>query len=126
MATAEVIAPNTDVLPPPEERLRTILAGFQGPLPPKPTSPLYFLGLSITAGVMVLLPLIYVSIIALVGYVVYWHIANNHTMLNGVRGRGAVMVFLAYLAPAIVGGILVLFMIKPLFSRATQRSKPRS
>jgi Zn-dependent protease with chaperone function len=110
----------------PQQRLQQILAGFRGPLPRKPTSPLYFVGLLLTAVVMVLLPLIYIGIIALVGYLAYWHLANNHTMLHGVRGRGAIFVFLAYLAPGICGAIMSLFMLKPLFSWGGRRTTPRS
>lgn len=126
MAALATVTPEPPLGETSDDRIRALLAGFQGPLPRKPTSPWYFLGLLVTTVVMVLLPVIYLGLIALVGLTAYWHLANNHTMLQGVRGKGAVIVFLAYLAPAIVGAILVLFMIKPLFSRPAQRSRRRS
>src|SRR5262245_26178651 len=63
----------------------------------------------------VLLPLIYVSVIAAAGYGVFYHLANHAWLLEG---RGNFMVrLICYLRPAVVGGVLVFFMWKPLLAR---------
>lgn len=79
----------------------------------------YLLALVFVAAVLVLLPLLYLGLTALVAYGVYWHFANGQwlfDLLGGrqVRGKGMILVIGAWLAPGIIGGILVLFMFKPL------------
>ena len=75
---------------------------------------------------MLLLPLIYVGIIGMAAYGVFWHASSNVDMFSGTQGRGVVMVFLVYLTPMIIGGILVVFMFKPLFSRSPHSERWRS
>lgn len=83
----------------------------------------YRLAICVVAALMVLLPLIYISLIGLVCYGVYWHLGNNTGMLGAnVKGKGAIMVLLAYLAPAVIGVTLVAFMLKPLFARRRDSS----
>lgn len=103
-----------------------IFAGFQGPIERVPTTPLYKLGILATALVMVLLPLIYVGIIGLVCMLVWLHLANNHVILGAARGRGAILALLIYVAPAIVGAILIAFMIKPIFAQPSDDRRRRS
>jgi hypothetical protein len=42
------------------------------------------------------------------------------------RGKGMVVMGLVYLTPIVVGVILIVFMLKPLFSRPSQSSAWRS
>jgi len=83
-----------------------------GHVSPAPISLLYNIGLVAVAITMVLLPIIYIGIIFAVAYAVYHHAVHPWYSL----GSGWVAL-LAYLAPLIVGAILVFFMIKPLFAR---------
>ena len=85
------------------------------------TSPLYVMGLLVTAVVMALLPLIYVGLIGLVGYGVYYHATNDVSLLSG-RMNTRVR-FAAYAGPLVIGVVLLLFMVKPLFARAVRRDK---
>jgi Zn-dependent protease with chaperone function len=79
---------------------------------------------------MVILPLIYAGLIGLVGYGMYHH-ATEHVgwMAGGMhlspRARIA-KIFFAYLAPMIVGGVLLVFMVKPIFARPARREKRMS
>ena len=82
-----------------------VMGGFRGAIAPVSPTGLYQLGILLTASFMVLLPLAYLAIIALAALGVYWHLAFNHVMLTGARGRGALVVLALYLTPAIVGGI---------------------
>lgn len=77
----------------------------------------YKIGLFISAFFMLLLPLLYVGLVAAVGLGVVWHaVANTHFMASKLA-------FVFYIGPLIVGAILVFFMIKPLLvsRRPTQR-----
>jgi Zn-dependent protease with chaperone function len=73
---------------------------------------------------MILLPLIYVGLIVLVSYGVYLYAINGTAVFGGggrrssIGGRGAL---LAYFGPLVIGVVLIVFMIKPLFAR-----KPKS
>src|SRR5690349_3994872 len=86
---------------------------------PEPVSFLYKLGLAAVALVMVLLPIIYVGIIVLVAWGVYEHALHPRYQLGG-----GILAMLGYLAPIIVGGVLVFFMIKPLFARRPKDYEP--
>ena len=99
-----------------------ILQAFQGDLPRVPVSTLYNLGLTLVASAMLLLPLIYLGLISGVAYFLYYHATESIELLQGLSsGRFAVF---AYLAPMVVGSLLVLFMIKPLFVRRAHYIKP--
>jgi hypothetical protein len=92
-----------------------ILAELKGKIEPVPVGFFYRVGLFLVAVVMVILPVIYVGLIAGAAYGVYWHATENDYILAGkANGRWKA---LAYFGPLVIGSILVLFMIKPLFSR---------
>jgi len=69
---------------------------------------------------MVLLPLIYVGLIALVGYGVLSHMASNTTWMQSL---GAKFGLIAYATPIVAGITIVLFMIKPLFAKPAVKSR---
>jgi len=99
-----------------------ILQAFQGDLPRVPVSLLYNLGLTLVAFAMLLLPLIYLGLITAVVYLLYYHATESIEMLQRLTsGRVAL---LAYLGPMVVGSLLVLFMIKPLFIRRAWHTRP--
>jgi Zn-dependent protease with chaperone function len=102
---------------------RQILDGFQGAIEPIKVPLSYRLGILLVAVVMVILPLIYIAIIGFVGFAVYYHAVNHTDLLKAGSGRGKVFVVLVYLAPMVIGGILILFMLKPLLSRPAKRMK---
>lgn len=98
-----------------------LLSAFEGRIEKIRTSPLYLIGLAFVAGAMVLLPLIYLGLIALVAYGLYYHAVNN------VPERGhevtGILYFLAYVIPLLVGLILLVFMVKPFFAPRRWRDK---
>ena len=99
-----------------------ILQAFQGDLPRVPVSTLYNLGLTLVAFAMLLLPLIYLGLIAGVAFLLYYHATESIELLQRLSsGRVA---FFTYLAPMVVGILLVLFMIKPLFVRRAYYFRP--
>jgi Zn-dependent protease with chaperone function len=108
----------------PSQLMREILAGFQGQFPRVKPTILYRVAAMFVATVMVLLPIVYVALICLVGWGVFWHATNNASIMSSVRGGRAMQVaLLAYIGPMIVGGISILFMIKPLFARSVKREQ---
>lgn len=80
-----------------------------------PISPLYRAGLLLVAIVMIILPLVYVGIIAAAGYLLLWHtISNAHIFADNGDIRLDVVL---YVTPIVVGTILIFFLVKPLFAR---------
>jgi Zn-dependent protease with chaperone function len=73
---------------------------------------------------MVLLPLIYVGLILLVMYLLILHATVNIDVFTHSHAEATKYLlfnyfgpFVFYLAPLVIGGILLLFMIKPLFAK---------
>lgn len=110
----------------PEQRKAIIFQGFSGPMEPVRVTMRYRLGALVTALFMVLLPLVYLAIIALVIYGVYLHAVHNTGIIGAARGRGAILTLIVYVAPLVIGGISIFFMIKPLFARAGSDGRTRS
>ena len=126
-AAKQSVPPATSQPPSRQQISQTLLNGFQGPIKRSRPSIAYLLSALVVALFMLLLPLIYLGIIALVGYGVYFHAVNDTGMLAAdVRGRAKVMILIAYLAPIVCGAIAVVFMIKPLFARRASHSRTRS
>ena len=96
------------------ERLREV----DGTLPRWRPSVGYRLALLLVAAAMLLLPLVYIALVAAVAGALYWHVVNDAAIFSGVRGSGAMkLALLAYAGPIVAGGVLLLFMVKPLFAR---------
>ena len=78
---------------------------------------LYRINILFTSFVMLLLPIIYLCMIAAVCYLVYYHAINSTGIFSAVRGRAIIFAGLAYIAPILGGVVLVFFMLKPLLAR---------
>src|SRR5215212_145020 len=88
------------------------LQAFTGPIARTKTGLLYRVGLAVIAFAIVLLPLIYMALIALSVWTVVLHLKNDTWILEGASGRGSFLRLIAYLGPAVMGAILVFFMVK--------------
>jgi Zn-dependent protease with chaperone function len=98
----------------PEE---TLLAGLQGRLPRAPVSLAYSLGLVVVSAAMIVLPLLYLALIAGSAWVaVWWAVHGLGLVTHGSVGTIKIRLF-AYVAPLIAAGAVPIFLIKPLFSR---------
>jgi len=107
-----------------------LLAAFEGSIPHVWKSPFYLFGLLIVATVILLLPLVYLGLIALTGYGLYYHILNHVDILDmpaRIHGRGVIGIMTlrlaAYFGPILIGMILLVFMIKPLFARPARSER---
>ncbi len=78
-----------------EEIRRQILEAAEARMPRHRTSIAYRFSLAIVALVMVLLPLIYLAIIAGVGWGAWWHTTHNYGMLTASGARGKALFFVA-------------------------------
>lgn len=103
-------------------RTDEILDAFEGPIEPVRAPLLYRLATFVVAVAMILLPLIYVGIILAVVYLLYLHVLNLPSTV-GVTESFKLWLFIA-LTPLILGGVLLLFMIKPLFAPRSKESAP--
>jgi Zn-dependent protease with chaperone function len=72
---------------------------------------------------MLVLPVLYLCLIAAVVYLLFWHATNN---LGAIKSMHSFLgIIFVYAGPLIAGGILVLFMVKPLFARPAKAGKDR-
>jgi Zn-dependent protease with chaperone function len=69
---------------------------------------------------MILLPILYLLLIAGVAAGIWWHVGNNQWLLESPSQWE----LLAYIAPAFVGITLVFFMVKPVLARPARRVDP--
>ncbi len=83
-----------------------LLDAFTGKVPPLRPPAIYRLGLLVVAAAMVLVPAVYVGLVGLVAWGVY-AVWEHSLVLTGL------------------GGVLVLFMIKPLFAPGAPPPSPR-
>ncbi|MFO1000370.1 MAG: M48 family metalloprotease [Planctomycetaceae bacterium] len=128
---ATLSAPPEDI----ETLRRKVFAAFTQPkIAPVPVSGGYRFGIVLVSFFMVMLPLFYIALIGAVGWGVWYHAVNHTGMISAASGvgsgrnagRAVVLAFLAYLAPIVAGAGLVLFMIKPLFSKPATDSGRRT
>jgi Zn-dependent protease with chaperone function len=114
-------APSTD-----KPSAADLVAAFSRPISRTPVSVFYRIGLVLVALMMVLLPLVYLALVAAAGYGVFYY-ATHFSFLTHYT-QGGVYFYLAkllcYVAPLFSGSILVLFMIKPLFARRAPKAQP--
>jgi len=107
----------------------SIFDGLNQAVAPPGISPLYTFGLVLVTVVMIVLPLIYLALIGLAGYGVYYHAVHHWDpiMANDAgasSGRAQFLKFLIYATPLFVGGVVLLFLVKPLFAKKAPRSQP--
>jgi Zn-dependent protease with chaperone function len=100
---------------------RQVLGGFSGVIEPVELAGTYHLGIFLVALVMVLLPVLYVGLICLVGYLLCLYAVNGVGIM-----RGGIFAIVVYLGPLLAGGILILFMIKPIFAPSREQRRIRS
>lgn len=100
------------------------LDAFTNHIPRTRVSPFYMMGLAVVAFAMVLLPAIYILLILLACWLVLLHLTHDIWILSGSGSMLARL--LLYFGPIVAGGILIFFMLKPLFAKRAQRIEPIS
>ncbi len=105
---------------------QSLLRALEVEVPRGRVSPLYVLGLLVVAVAMVLLPLVYLGVVALVAWATYYHVTENASIVIGGHNRETRARLLVYVGPIVVGAVLLLFMVKPIFARpAFSRARHR-
>lgn len=87
-------------------------------VPRQRRSSFYFLGTALVAGAMVILPLLYLALLAAVAWLIAMHAVHGLVLFEHNVGRVSLML---YAGPLIVGVISWLFLIKPLFTHRKAR-----
>jgi Zn-dependent protease with chaperone function len=77
----------------------------------------YRLAMVLVVVVMVLLPILYLTLIAGLGWLVWWHATTNIDIVGMGSGRGKLGAFMLYGAPIFAGVVAILFMLKPVLIR---------
>ena len=135
--TPEVIVPAVVAQPPrpkpqavqesPQIVSRAALdAAFVGAIKKVPLGMGYKLSLMLVAFFMVLLPLVYIALIALVAYGAVQYAQSGTALFENSSGRQARGALLLYVGPLVIAAITVIFMIKPFFARMPKAAQPRS
>ena len=101
-------------------KLADIDKGVVGSVPRVDLPTSYKVGVIAMGVTMVLLPLLYISLIGLVGYGVISHSVSN---TGWMQSLGAKFGFIAYMIPIVAGVTVILFMVKPLFAPPAMKSK---
>lgn len=107
---------------------RELMSPWTGHITTPPLTAMYRLNLLLAAIALLLLPLIYFALIAALGYFVFWYAQHGLVLFDDTGRRhsssNAKGSFVAYVGPLFIGGTLLVFMIKPLFSRRKDASHP--
>jgi Zn-dependent protease with chaperone function len=113
--------------PPQSERpsAAELLAGFIGRIRRTRASFFYHVGLILVTLVMLLLPVIYVGLIAAAAWGIYLFAAHIGFLLSGLSGpRIWILKAALYTVSVLVGVVFVFFMVKPLFARRATGAQP--
>jgi hypothetical protein len=106
----------------------SILNNFQGQIVRPRTSVFYLVGLVLVAGTMMLLPLVYIAMVACVAYGVYYHATHHFRAIMGWGEVNTPFVIIAklmiYCIPLFAGTVVVFFMFKPLLAGRPKRAQP--
>src|ERR1051326_2432550 len=96
---------------------KAAISGLSGEIKRNEVSPMYMLGLALVAGGMVLVIAAYVTLVCLTAFGVYYHVTHHRAVL-GTGGLGGLV---AYFGPAVMGCVVVFFMVKPYFAGEPER-----
>lgn len=94
---------------------------LSGTIEPTRVSFTYRAALVIVALAMILLPILYLLLIAGVAAGVWWHVTNDTWLLGSSFSQWRL---LAYITPAFVGTTLLFFMVKPVLARPARGADP--
>lgn len=103
---------------------QAVESAISGPIEPVQVSQIYTVGLFAVALAMVILPLLYLALIALVACGTYYYAVHGAAIFHGggyIRGKLAL-----YILPLALGCIVTFFLVKPLLARRAKAPKPFS
>jgi Zn-dependent protease with chaperone function len=101
--------------------MQEILQAFDGEIQPVKRTLGYAFGTLILSLAMLILPALYLGMIAGIAYMLFLHATTS--LGSGSPIRGIWSLFFLYVGPLVAGVILLFFMVKPIFARRS-RSRP--
>lgn len=104
--------------------LREVLQSFRGDFPPVRRTAAYRASALVIAAATLLLPTLYLALVATVAYLLFLHATTSLTAVAAMRSWVA-LVFL-YVGPLVAGAVLLFFMVKPLFARRSRARRLRT
>ena len=104
--------------------MREILEAFRGDIPPVRRTAGYRLAILVVTLALLVLPALYLALIAAIAYLLYYHATANLAVFARLRSTWA-LVF-GYVGPLVVGAILLFFLVKPLFARRSRAARLRT
>lgn len=108
----------------PKLHTRDILAAFQDDIEPVSRTAAYGVGILFLAIAMLVLPILYMLLVFGLAYLLYFHATANAAAI--FRMRHWLPILFLYIAPLLIGTIMLFFMVKPLFARRTRKQKLRT
>jgi len=108
--------------------LSTLLEQLKTPLAPVRRPPGYLPGVAATAVLAVLMPLVYLGIIAGVVWLGWWHLTNDWFLL-GMLGHGFYGILIAvfvYFGPVLAGATMVVFLVRPLLLKTGDHTESKA
>ena len=103
----------------------TLVRAFRGDVKKPAVAGGYQVWVTLTALVMVLLPLVYVGMIVLIAAGICYHLVWSAPLAREMADQAIVMSMILYILPVLVGSTLIVFMIKPLFAPPAKPTKRR-
>lgn len=100
----------------PNGRDEAWLAALSGRLPAPPLPPAYFLGLVLVSTAMVVLPLLYLALVAASAWLAVWWASNGFDLLMRGPLASAHLRFGLFVVPLVAAGAVPAFLVKPLFA----------
>jgi len=103
--------------------MKQVLGAFDGEFQRPRVSISYLLAMLFVAAASAVLVLTYLALVALVAYGVYWHAVHNVTWFSlppGTPGRVRAFIAVGYVLLLVLGGVMVLFLLKPLVARSSR------
>lgn len=117
-ASAKSASPRKDTA----EIQRRLLAALDVEIEPVRPTWGYLFSATFVAGAMLLLPLLYLVLIALVAHTIYWFCVHNADLLRTPNVKAIIVL---YFGPIISGAFVLIFLVKPLFARRAKQSRPQ-
>jgi Zn-dependent protease with chaperone function len=103
---------------------RDILEAFQGEIEPVKRTATYGVGIFFVSIAMLVLPTLYIVLLLGIASLLYFHAIYDAAPIFGTKHWTAILLF--YIAPLVIGVILLFFMVKPLFARKSRKHKLRT
>lgn len=102
--------------PAPHGRDEAWLAALGGRLPAPRLPPAYFLGLVLVSTAMVVLPLLYLALVAASAWLAIWWAGHGFDLLMHGSLASAHLRFGLFVVPLVAAGAVPVFLVKPLFA----------